>query len=190
MTRSRAFGEDTPFSHWLRTNENMPSTKIVATDADMIIHRYMTVVDSEGTRDIQSIMTLEVKTRGGSPSSSQADTLFKVHRSSYTPRLIQVNGELVKNWGVSILSMAGTSPDNSEWLVWGRFLEDGSIDWGDKFGDRYIDLDTLEKLLSFEIGPDDRRSNPLRRHHKTRTIIQRQRQALPFCIDVTLKTRS
>ena len=156
----------------------------------MVIHRYMTVVDSEGTRDIQSIMTLEVKTRGGSPSSSQADTLFKVHRTSYTPRLINVKGELVKNWGVSILSMSGTSPNDSENLVWGRFRQDGSIDWGDRFGDRYIALNTLERLLSFEIGPDTREANPLRRHHITRTYTQRQRQALPFCVDVTLKVRS
>ncbi len=56
MTRSRMFGSDVPFCDWMRSNPELPSYSashaigFVATDVDVLVHRYLTKVDSIGTR--------------------------------------------------------------------------------------------------------------------------------------------
>ncbi len=68
MTRMRSYGQDLPFCDWLRHHEGLPAVSadcgFVATDVDLAIHRYLTEVSGSGTREVQNLMQLEVKTRG------------------------------------------------------------------------------------------------------------------------------
>ncbi len=60
MTRDRMFGSDTDFCAWMRACKELPSSSddfgFSASDNDVTVHRYKTVVDAKGTRDIQGLM--------------------------------------------------------------------------------------------------------------------------------------
>ena len=193
MTRDRIFGEDTRYGAWMRRNEKLPSTEFVTCDIDHCIHRYKTTVDGYGTREIQNLMVLEVKQFGAGLQDSQRDTLFKLHRTMLTRGVIEINGNLVRNWGVSILSLQKTDPEDSDWMTWGRFDKAGRIDWGDtrqKGHGRFIDVATLEKLKMFDIHPDNFEPNPNRRHHAIRMFEVLQLQPLGFSSYEILTQRS
>lgn len=150
MARTRIFGSDLPFCDWLRHEQGLPASSqdcgFVATDVDLMVHRYMSSVDGHGTREIQGLMHLEVKTRGGRPGSSQLDTLFKAHCRQCG--WFTLGDQSLCHFGVSFVSMDGTHPRDSRTLLWGRFTHFGSLRW------RSIDLDTLVRLLRFDIDPD------------------------------------
>lgn len=185
MTRERMFGCDVDFCSWLRKNKNLPSYSydcgIGASDTDLIVHRYLSSVDSAGTREIQAMMLLEVKTRGGKPSPSQCDTLMKfdLFRGQRKDRK-QVT---VRNFGVSVLSMSGLTPDDSDFMRWGRF-SGGELIW------KACDTETLIGLLKFEIHPDSYDPKPFRRHHLTREIIEPELTPLGFSVDRVVVHRS
>jgi hypothetical protein len=115
-------------------------------------------------------MHIEAKTRGAVPTQSQADTLLKldmfrgqrVHKS-----------HLVRHFGVSIVSMSGTSPDNSSVIRWGRFKKG-------QLGFVEITVSQLEDLLLFEKHPDSLLPNPYRRHHKLHEIVVEEHLPLGF----------
>jgi hypothetical protein len=190
MTRSRIHGEDSPFGGWLRSRPELPSTHLVATDLDFSIQRYKTHVDGEGSRDIQSMMLLEVKTRSGKPKESQLETLWLTHRSAETQSRtnpIKFNGKILKHPGVSILSLSGQTPDDSIEINWGRFTKDRHrplLHW------KKINVSQLIKLLNFEIHPDNFEPNIYRRHHKTMTVTRMEVQPLGFMIEVMETLRS
>ena len=83
MTRQRHFGNDTPFCAWMRAHPRLPSSGPVfgftATDSDVVVHRYKAEVDGVGTRDMQAIMQIEVKTSMSQPKPSQLDTLMRLN---------------------------------------------------------------------------------------------------------------
>jgi len=67
---------ETQFERWMRAEQRLASrTGIVRFDLDVLIHRYMTVEDGIGVRDIQAMMFLEVKTFGAAMTGCQQDTL-------------------------------------------------------------------------------------------------------------------
>lgn len=160
MTRERIFGSDVPFMAWIRAQKDLPSFSatigFVATDVDLFCHRYLTVVDKIGTREVQCLMLVEVKTRGGKPSVSQLDTLQKIDAFRGAKRL---GGQAVRNFGVFILSLDGTEPADFE-MRWSRV---GGVQ-------RSIDVRTLIRLLRFEVDPRTLRKLEFRRHHRTRVI--------------------
>lgn len=189
MVRERVFGTDPDFCAWLRKQrKELPSYSrnigFVASDVDLLVHRYLTAVDGVGSREIQAMMMLEVKSRNGRPNQSQADTLYKWHLLSNTQQ--SVGNSLVWGFGVSILSMSGTDPDNSGRLEWGRFksFANGSIYY------RSINLDQLYKLLRFELHPDTLSRQPFRRHHKTRLITVEEQMPIGFSVDKVIKKSS
>ena len=110
------------------------------------VHRYSTLVDGVLTRDLQLMMQLQVKTYGEQLGDLQRDLLFKQHFCSH--REIQFPGQLVSYFGVSILSMDGTTPDDSTWMRWGRFNHFGQVIW------REVEQAKLIELLRFDIDPD------------------------------------
>lgn len=178
MARDRIYGSDTPFCEWMRACTELPSYSdtcgFVATDNDVTIHRYLTPVDALGTREVQSLMHIEVKTRGGPVHDSQKDTLFKKHCCMNRPRALRVKGQLVRSFGVSFLFMDNTSPDNSVVMEWGRFDRTGQIFC------RGIDVATLVALLRFDIHPDTLTPQAFRRHHKTRELWVKETAPLGF----------
>jgi len=124
MTRSRMFGSDVPFCDWMRSNPELPSYSashaigFVATDVDVLVHRYLTSVDGVGSRQVQSLGQIEVKTHGGDIHKSQRDTLYKSHVFSEGTQTIA--GQYCRHWGVACLFMSGT-PSRPDETAAGRF---------------------------------------------------------------------
>jgi len=163
MTRQRHFGNDTPFCAWMRAHPRLPSSGPVfgftATDSDVVVHRYKAEVDGVGTRDMQAIMQIEVKTSMSQPKPSQLDTLM---------RLNMFRGDLaalgcrLRHYGVAVLVLEQTTPDDSEHMLWARypagtceeaFLGGVRIRWRDMVV-RPINREQLVDLLRFELHPD------------------------------------
>jgi hypothetical protein len=191
MTRDRIYGEDTPFGRWMRNEGRitgtMPSTAFVSSDCDHIIHRYKTVVDGYGTRDVQALMLIEVKTNGAKPGFSQVDSMWLSHLCANTSkprRRVVHSGHAIFHHGVSFLSFSGTSPDDSKSIEWGRFASAARINW------RRINTENLIDLLMFDIHPDNFERNPYRRHHVTRALEKIVTFPLGFDSAVTITTRS
>lgn len=184
MTRQRIYGSDVPFMAWMRDQGDLPSYSktcgVVSTDVDCWIHRYMTEVDSIGTRNLQAIMFLEVKSRGGQPSPSQLDSLRKVDAFRKTAdRSLQC----VINCGVSVLRLSNLSPDDSEVMYWGRFSK-GKLSY------RTIDKSQLLLLMRFELHHDNLTPRPFRRHHKTSEFMVEERTPLGFTVQRPVIKRS
>ena len=181
VTRSRIIGEDTPFGVWMRAHPRLTSMVLVATDVDLWVHCYRTLVDSERTRKLQTLQMIEVKTRNGEPTPSQLDTLMKVN--SGIKRTYTVNGQVIRNYGVSFLSMSGTTPDNSDQIRWGRFRKN-KLAW------TRIDRDSLVSLMLSEMDPHTLEKRLARNHHATKTIIQTEKCPLGFTVmkPVTFKS--
>lgn len=173
---------ETAFERWMRENRLLDSRAgIVRFDLDVLLHRYMTVSDGFGDRTIQAIMFIEVKTQGASLSESQQDTLHVLNQvlrnrkknvngdrnlmnardhipiaKCYSPYLKRDIG--LRMFGGHSLRFSGTCPEDSDWIRWGT--PHGSFD---------ISTDQLQKLIRFELDPDDprvvmdirRRSGPL-----------------------------
>lgn len=181
MTRDRVFGSDTDFCDWMRHESRLPSASvnkgICVNDNDVLIHRYMSSVDGLGTREVQGIMQVEVKTRNGLPRPSQLDTLSKLHLFHATR---ECSGEIVRFFGAFVLSMSGTRPDNSDQMKWGciprgEVVKDSSLlRW------TVIDIETLIKILAFELHPQSLTTQPFRRHHKTQQIYVQETTPLGF----------
>src|SRR5262245_56893943 len=180
MIRQRMFGADVPFMAWLRSQQKeLPSYSanvgFMATDIDLFIHRYMTEVDSVGTREIQALMQIEVKTHNGMPHDSQRDTMAKVH-ACCPFREVKYDRQILRHFGVSFLLLSNTTPDDSEEIIWGRFdnLPNQNIKRTP------ITIEQLFKLLRFELHPDNLEPRPLRRHHKTKEVYEVRKAALGF----------
>lgn len=145
MTRARLFGEDSDYMKWCRERIGLPSSDFVQTDVDQLVHRYAI----DGSRDRQYLMEIEVKTRRGLPTDSQADTLFKHHLFLWNDRNrrgITYCDYQIFHAGVSVLSLEGTVPGDAD--MWYRFAKNGEL-----IG-RSINAETLEDLLMFRIHPD------------------------------------
>lgn len=190
--RQRMFGSDTPFCAWLRRQQKeLPSYSetcgFVASDNDVHIHRYMTEVDGRGTREIQALMFLEIKTRGGKVHDSQRDTLVKLHACLGKCK-IEFDGQAIRHFGVSFIFLSGTDPDDSETIHWGRFDprdESSRVIRGKK-----ITKEKLLKLLRFELHPDNLEPRPFRRHHKTTQIVELVKTPLGFVCEEIVTKRS
>lgn len=179
MTRQRIYGSDVPFMGWARRCELLPSISldcgVVLTDVDCFVHRYLTSVDRLGTRDVQAMMEIEVKSRNGRLTDSQADTYRKKHIT--VRKCSSIDGQAVFNYGVGILRMSGTDPDNSDQMQWGRFMSrDGRLNW------QTIDLASLISLMRFEIDPDSLKPLRFRRHHHRREYDIIEKTPLGFSV--------
>lgn len=175
-TRPRIYGAEleTPFGRWLRAQPSLDAVEagLAAADVDMHIHKYKASVDGIGTRRVHLMMTLEVKTGGGMPRLSQEQTLSFQHQilSRHRGKLLCcIDGDYKSVWhfGYFVLSMLGTSPDDYEHVTWCRFDERGRLRRGDT-----LQTDDLVKILRFETDPSTLQPLKLRRHHKTRRIVQ------------------
>lgn len=175
---------ETDFERWIRLNPLLDSVRfgLVRFDLDILLHRYKTLVDGKGTRDIQCMMFVEVKTHMAVPSSSQMDTLSILNQVlrnrrpniHSTPRR-QTRGQLRRVWskflkrettiklyGGHLLQIDGTSPENSSSLLW---------DYAP------ITIEMLLELLRFERDPD-RIENTL--DHRRRSRAWKKYKQLPI----------
>jgi hypothetical protein len=191
MTRDRLFGSDVPLMAWCRekgkTGE-LPAYSeecgLVQTDVDAFWHRYKTCIDKMGTRNLQVMMEIEWKTRGGSLTDSQEDTYRKKH-AMILPSL-KYHGQELKNFGVTVVCLSGTTPEDSKSIKWGRFIRGraSGMKWTE------ISVDQLLKLMRFDMHPDSMNDNPFRRHHKTHKFQMVEKSALGFEVERELTHRS
>jgi hypothetical protein len=188
MPRERLFGSDVPFMEWCRNNKLLPAWSPdigwVQTDVDTFIHRYITAVDGVSSRELQVMMEVEVKTRGGDLTPSQRDTYRKKH-ATIQPSL-KWQGQSLRNFGVSILRMSGTSPADSAWMKWCRFKAGQGFETVEKD----ITEEQLVLLLRFELHPDTLDAKPFRRHHKTNRFFELKKTPLGFVFEREIVKRS
>ena len=191
MTRERIYGSDTEFCDWMRKCKDLPSFGndfgFVASDNDITVHRYLTAVDNIGTREIQSIMQIEIKTREGKPSESQIDTLAKLNLFN---GIKKTNGQHVVFFGVFLLILSGTSPDNSDCMWWGVLPKNSIIKCASYATFHLIDKRQLIDLLRFDRHPRNLDPNAFRRHHKTREIVVIEKSKLGYEFERRIINRS
>lgn len=156
-TRQRIHGSDTPFTDWFRKQTELDADDIgvVLNDVDVLIHRYKVETRGYIEKGIQAIMQVEVKTLGWQPkkNDSQLDTFWKLNefRGSRVVKGAQGLFECVTHFGVFILHMDNTSPDNSSKLTWMSFVESDEKSWHLKQSE--ITREQLIGLSRFEINP-------------------------------------
>lgn len=193
MTRVRVFGEDVPFCAWIRRQPDLDSRTLGLTvnDIDLTLHRYKSHVDGLGTRDVQFLMNVEVKTRGALPDFSQRETLWFTHqrlRTNGIQKMKPVYGssghKLVWHFGVFVLSLSGQDPDDSKHIEWLAFNEDG------KLKGVLVTTDELRAILGMTVDPQTQRKIDLRRHHKTTVLTRMEPTALGFEVATIVTSRS
>jgi len=197
MTRERIFGEDTPFGAWVRKQEDLPAVDkdcaLSVTDTDMIFHRYKACKDTLGKREIQCLAWLEVKSRSAVPPPAQRDTLFKMHRQltrGIKPGRdfanVRNGGHSEYHYGIAVLSMSGTTPEDSDTMRWFRFQDNGQLS-------APISVTTMQliQLLRFELKWSDCITpSEFRRHHKTYTESVKEVTPLGFEVFRVIHRRS
>lgn len=195
MTRTRVYGSDAEFGRWVRCQRDMDSSPngaaLTVNDVDYLFHRYMVNVDAEGTRDVHCMLWLEVKTRGGSVSQSQRQTLWLSHQLLNSKKaLLDCGGQrkvAVWNFGVFVLQLGVTCAypgQGSEYVHWCQFDDCGNLIR------TQITVDTLRDILTFRTRPDTLQPLSLRRHHKTRELVNTVVTDLGFKVDEVVKRRS
>ena len=151
---------ETDFERWMRNHSQLNSRHgIVRFDLDVLLHRYKVIDDGKGSRDIQCLMFIEVKTYMATPSPCQRDTLsmfnqvlrngkpnvHSVPRHHPVNRPVKVYSHMLKRqvtlrmFGGHLLQMDGSSPENSSRMLWDN---------------QDIDVQWLLELLRFERHPD------------------------------------
>jgi hypothetical protein len=180
MTRPRIYGEDSPFGGWFRNEPRLDSIdcSLSVTDRDYHVHHFKTRIDSVGTRTVQLMMDMELKTRGGLPKWGQHQSLFFEHQLLNQKRklLCSRDGDLKSVWhfGYFVLSLLGDRPEPDSYVTWCRFSQHGAL------VANTITTDDLIRVLRFDIRPDTLEPLELRRHHKTRRLLETVTAPLGF----------
>lgn len=146
---------------------------IVRFDLDILLHRYMFHTDKRGSRDIQAMMFIEVKTNGAVLTLAQRDTLSilsqclrnrrrninsdkkGLHLENHIPLAMAYSHVLrrkiaLRLFGGHLLQLSGKGLKSSSIIMW-----DG----------KRIDVETFWKLIRFELDPDSLRKLDLRRRY-------------------------
>jgi hypothetical protein len=190
MTTSRRDNEGTRFGLWLRQQEQLDSTEhgLAATDIDMILHRFAPHIDAVGTREMQLMFALEVKTYSKQCTTSQQETLFFNHQLLFNRRTLvhdlYGNKRTLWHFGWYLLELDGECPESSSTLIWGKFTPKG------EWNKIEISENTLIALLGLTKRPDTLRKLDLRRHHKTRAIVIKERMPLGLVVSTLVMKRS
>lgn len=166
---------ETSFGRWIRDNKELDSKSgFCLVDQDYLVHKFKTAYD----REFQLIMMIEIKTMGAELTLAQRDTLHcfnqllrnrrrtptkdlhfqleeSVVRSAYSFALKRTTNLL--SFGIHVLTFSHLGPDDSEWIKWDK---------------KRIDVDTLTKILRFDLDPDTLKPIDLRNHHRTKNSKQ------------------
>jgi hypothetical protein len=166
-----------PFDSWVRENPMLDSVQdaIVIQDGDKWVHRYAVRTKGRLERDVQYLMSLEVKTFDADMNAAQRDTLHIVNQAIRTilqwrekrdagrfipghPPNVQLvtsflNGRVIQLecYGVHKLRMSGAGPLDSAHMTWDN---------------KPITTDQLTLLLRFDLNPDTLLPLEHRRHKR------------------------
>lgn len=195
MDRSvRHFGDETPFSSWLRSKHKSgdipsvsPDLGVVFTDIDLLVQCWRKKATGQS---IQSMFILEVKTRNGILTRPQ-ESIYCAMQAFSGQRVF--GKQAIRFYGCMSLLLNGTRPDNSDRIIWKRFpmavkgkaKELPSID-------KMIETDICESqlisLLRFDIHPVSLRPfRPEKSHHGSRTIVRTVLTELGFPVEEAIK---
>lgn len=188
-TAWRGYGDETPIGKWIRSNESLPSrgsdSAFSVTNTDLTVHGYMQCVDGIGTRAVQSLIRVEFKSHGKLPDTWQLDTLFKEHAGiNRGSRGYLVKGSVIINHGIYVCVCSHSTPEESDWISWGRFKPDGAVSW------QNISVDVLNGILRFDLHPKSLKRQWLRRHHKKTTVVRVVTTPLGLQVEQELSQRS
>lgn len=157
--------EESPMERWIRRHPTLDSKHgIVRFDIDILLHRYKSVRDSKGCRDIEFMMFIEVKTFSASLTDTQQDTLGLLNqllrnrkRNIHSDPRRQVNGQPAKAYsrmknrevplrllGGHLLQLSGSNPQDSDQIMWDY---------------KPINEETLVELMLFDRDPDNLDAN-------------------------------
>ena len=134
---------------------------VVRFDLDVLLHKYRVESDKAGSRDLQCMMFIEVKTNGADVTPAQQDTLSLLAQVLHNRRPNMHQGKLGRHatdhvpfckaksqkigrvialrlYGGHLLRMSGVDPATSDWMTWDN---------------KAIDVDVLVQLLKFNLDP-------------------------------------
>ena len=156
---------ETAFERWMRNEPRLDSKSagIVRFDCDVLLHKYLFKEDKKGGRDLQCIMFIEVKTRGGVLRPAQQDTLSMLsqvlinrkrnihgdkkgrHAVDHLPparvKSLMFNRSVaLRMFGGHLLELEADEPVSSAWIKWDY---------------KIITADVLVSILRFEVDPHD-----------------------------------
>jgi hypothetical protein len=193
-TSIRHFGDETPFSSWLRQkNREMvipsisPDLGVVFNDIDMVVSCYH---KNQTGRFVYSMFIVEVKTRGGTLTTSQR---YLYPALSCFAKELKYSDKIIRFYGCMQLIMSGTSPEDSEWMEWKRFPfhvkskreEVPKIE--DMRSDR-VDLDGLVKILRFDTHPISlKKFRPEMKKHGMNEVVRTVTTPLGFTVNEVVK---
>ena len=153
--------EESPMERWIRNHETLDSRNgIVRFDVDILLHRFKSISDAKGQRDIEFMMFIEVKTFSASLTDTQQDTLGLLNQilrnrrpNMHSEPRRQVPRQPAKAYsrmkrrevplrllGGHLLQLSGSDPKNSETILWDY---------------KPIDVPTLVELMLFDRDPDN-----------------------------------
>lgn len=180
----RTSAED-DFGQWVRaTCGNLLSVN----DVDYIVHRFTPCDDRRGQRIVQYLMLVEKKTHCAQCQPAQRDTLVitdqllrtqprRGHRerngrfrsgivNEFRPVQSTFNGGsvLVISFGVHLLRLEGTRPDDGGWITWDH---------------KPVSESQLVMLMRFDLNPDSLR--PMEHRRRKRGV--KQTGQLPMMFD-------
>ena len=171
---------ETSFGRWIRENKDLDSSiGYCVSDQDYWVHKFKTF----GNREFQCLMLVEIKTMGANLSLAQKDTLHTVNQvmrnRKQTPTkelkfqagcgplktysLVAKREITLRCYGMHVLTFSGLGPTDSDYIKWDS---------------RNVQIDTLTKLLRFDLDPDSLNPIDLRNHHNP----DKNQKGLPFKI--------
>lgn len=176
---------ETPFERWMRADEDLDSrhTGLVRFDLDVLLHRYKFTNDGRGSRSVQAMMFIEVKSFMAEPTAAQADTLGLLDQvlRNRRPNIHSTPRRQVQH---TLLSRAYSLVWNREvdlWLRGGHLLQmetdaprDGELLLWDKAP---ISVPVLKQIFRFEIDADTLYPVDMRRRYRSWT--EPQAEAFP-----------
>jgi len=168
VTTPRRDDKQEPWRAWIQENPRLDSRRdgLSCTDSDLWVHRYEVKVDKVGTRELQHLMLIEVKTFGRPVPSAQADTFHLIdqllrRRDRKYYRRQDGSKRWLRSWGVHTIILSAQDPTASDWMTW-----DG----------KPITPMVFEELLRFERNPDTLKPRSDRRHHTPSQLARLQRE--------------